>query len=68
MIVGAVGSAMYYNLRLRLPTLDMTIIDYDLALLFQPMLMLGISIGIAFNIMSADWMVIVLLHILFLGN
>lgn len=65
--MGAAGSTVYYNLRLRHPTLEMPLIDYDLALLFQPMLMLGISIGVAFNVMFADWMVTVLLIILFLG-
>lgn len=68
MIMGAAGSTVYYNLRLRHPTLDMPIIDYDLALLFQPMLMLGISIGVAFNVMFADWMVTILLIILFIGE
>ncbi|XP_068656091.1 sulfite exporter TauE/SafE family protein 3-like [Aristolochia californica] len=68
MIMGAAGSTVYYNLRLRHPTLDLPIIDYDLALLFQPMLMLGISIGVAFNVMFADWMVTVLLIVLFLGT
>lgn len=66
--MGAAGSTVYYNLRLRHPTLDMPLIDYDLALLFQPMLMLGISIGVAFNVMFADWMVTVLLIILFIGK
>ena len=61
-------STVYYNLRLRHPTLDMPIIDYDLALLIQPMLMLGISVGVAFNVMFPDWMVTVLLIILFLGK
>ncbi|KAK6912709.1 Transmembrane protein TauE-like [Dillenia turbinata] len=68
MIMGAAGSTVYYNLRLRHPTLDMPIIDYDLALLFQPMLMLGISIGVAFNVMFADWMVTILLITLFIGT
>lgn len=66
--MGAAGSTVYYNLRLRHPTLEMPLIDYDLALLFQPMLMLGISIGVAFNVMFADWMVTILLIILFIGN
>ena len=47
--MGAAASTVYYNLKLRHPTLDMPIIDYDLTLLFQPMLVLGISIGVAFN-------------------
>lgn len=68
MIMGAAGSTVYYNLKLRHPTLDMPLIDYDLALLFQPMLMLGISIGVAFNVIFADWMVTVLLIILFIGK
>ncbi|KAF9609442.1 hypothetical protein IFM89_016242 [Coptis chinensis] len=68
MIMGAAGSTVYYNLKLRHPTLDLPIIDYDLALLFQPMLMLGISIGVVFNIIFADWMVTILLIILFVGT
>ncbi|XP_077219685.1 sulfite exporter TauE/SafE family protein 3-like [Tasmannia lanceolata] len=68
MIMGAAASTVYYNLKLRHPTLEMPIIDYDLALLFQPMLMLGISIGVACNVIFADWMVTVLLIILFLGT
>ncbi|RDX67126.1 Sulfite exporter TauE/SafE family protein 3 [Mucuna pruriens] len=68
MIMGAAVSTVYYNLRFRHPTLDLPVIDYDLALLFQPMLMLGISIGVAFNVMFADWMVTVLLIILFIGT
>ena len=68
MIMGAAGATVYYNLRLRHPTLDMPLIDYDLTLLFQPMLMLGISIGVSFSVMFADWMVTVLLIILFIGK
>ncbi|KAI7989783.1 Sulfite exporter TauE/SafE family protein 3 [Camellia lanceoleosa] len=68
MIMGAAISSAYSNLKLRHPTLDMPVIDYDLALLVQPMLMLGISIGVAFNVIFADWMVTVLLIILFVGN
>ena len=68
MIMGAALSTVYYNLKLRHPTLNAPIIDYDLALLIQPMLMLGISIGVAFNVIFADWMVTILLIVLFLGN
>lgn len=66
MITGAAGATVYYNLKLRHPTLNLPIIDYDLALLFQPMLVLGISIGVALNVMFADWMVTVLLIVLFM--
>ncbi|KAK8610236.1 hypothetical protein V6N13_081399 [Hibiscus sabdariffa] len=68
MIMGAAASTVYCNLKLRHPTLDMPVIDYDLALLIQPMLMLGISIGVAFNVLFADWMVTVLLIVLFVGT
>lgn len=66
--MGAAVSTDYYNLKQRHPTLNMPIIDYDLALLIQPMLMLGISIGVAFNVVFADWMVTLLLIVLCLGN
>ena len=68
MNVGAASSTVYYNLKLRHPTLDMPIIEYDLALLFQPMLMMGIGIRVVFNVVFADSMVTILLIVLFLGN
>ncbi|XP_052176745.1 sulfite exporter TauE/SafE family protein 3-like [Diospyros lotus] len=67
MITGAAATTVYYNLRLRHPnTADQPIIDYELALLFQPMLMLGISVGVAFNVIFANWMVTILLIVLFI--
>ncbi|KAI3869332.1 hypothetical protein MKW98_025057 [Papaver atlanticum] len=38
-------SKLYYNLKRRHPTLEMPVIDYNLTLLIQPILMLGISIA-----------------------
>ncbi|XP_074278841.1 sulfite exporter TauE/SafE family protein 3-like isoform X2 [Silene latifolia] len=68
-IMGTAGATVYYNLRLRHPIHNnMPLIDYDLALLFQPMLMVGISIGVAFNVIFADWMITTLLIFIFLGN
>ncbi|KAJ1433964.1 Transmembrane protein [Sesbania bispinosa] len=49
MITGGAGATVFYNLKQKHPTLDMPVIDYDLALLFQPVLVLGISIGVVFN-------------------
>lgn len=68
MILGGAGATVMYNLRLRHPTLELPIIDYDLALLFQPMLMLGISIGVSFNVLFPDWIITVLLIVFFLGK
>ncbi|XP_051147658.1 sulfite exporter TauE/SafE family protein 3-like isoform X2 [Andrographis paniculata] len=66
MVTGAALSTVYYNLKLRHPSLDLPIIDYNLALLFQPMLVLGVSIGVFFNVIFAEWMVMFLLILLFL--
>ncbi|KAI4329245.1 hypothetical protein L6164_021533 [Bauhinia variegata] len=67
MITGGAGATVFYNLRQKHPTLDMPVIDYDLSLLFQPMLVLGISVGVAFNVIFADWMITILLIIIFIG-
>jgi hypothetical protein len=67
MIMSTSVATVYYNLKLKHPTLDTPLIDYDLALLIQPMLMLGISIGVVFNVIFPDWLATVLLIVLFLG-
>ena len=66
--MGAAISTVYFNLKLKHPIHDVPIIDYNLVLLIQPMLMLGISIGVALSVIFADWMITVLLIILFIGN
>ncbi|XP_057528532.1 sulfite exporter TauE/SafE family protein 3-like [Amaranthus tricolor] len=69
MIMGTAAATVYYNSRLSHPTFSNTpLIDYDLALLFQPLLMVGISVGVALNIILADWMITILLIFLFLVN
>ncbi|XP_043817670.1 sulfite exporter TauE/SafE family protein 3 [Manihot esculenta] len=66
MITGAAAATVYYNLDQRHPTIEMPVIDYELALLFQPMLVLGVGIGVAFNVIFPDWIITILLIILFL--
>jgi hypothetical protein len=68
MVMGVSVATAYYNLKMRHPTLNIPIIDYDLALLIQPMLMLGISIGVICNVIFPNWLVTILLIVLFLGN
>ena len=68
MVTGGAGATVFYNLKQRHPTLDMPVVDYDLALLFQPMLMLGISVGVAFNVIFPDWMITALLIVVFIGR
>jgi hypothetical protein len=67
MIMGTAVSTVYCNLKVKHPTFDMPVIDYDLALLIQPMLMLGVSIGVICNVVFPDWLVTVLLIILCIG-
>ncbi|XP_026421415.1 sulfite exporter TauE/SafE family protein 3-like isoform X2 [Papaver somniferum] len=64
---GGALATVYYNLKRRHPTLDMPIMDYNLALLIQPMLMLGISIGVSLRLVFPDWIVTILLFILVIG-
>ncbi|XP_042491097.1 sulfite exporter TauE/SafE family protein 4 [Macadamia integrifolia] len=68
MIMGASASSVWFNLRVPHPTRNVPIIDYDLALLFQPMLMLGITIGVALSVVFPYWLITVLIIILFLGT
>ncbi|XVF76307.1 hypothetical protein PTKIN_Ptkin13bG0255900 [Pterospermum kingtungense] len=68
MIMGASAASVWYNLRVPHPTKEVPIIDYDLALLFQPMLMLGITLGVALSVVFPYWLITVLIIILFLGT
>uniref|UniRef100_A0A453FPZ8 Sulfite exporter TauE/SafE family protein n=1 Tax=Aegilops tauschii subsp. strangulata TaxID=200361 RepID=A0A453FPZ8_AEGTS len=55
MVTGGAASNVLYNLwRARgRPAL----IDYDIALLFQPCLLLGVSIGVVCNVMFPEWLI-----------
>uniref|UniRef100_A0A0D6QTE8 Sulfite exporter TauE/SafE family protein n=1 Tax=Araucaria cunninghamii TaxID=56994 RepID=A0A0D6QTE8_ARACU len=68
MIMGASASSVWYNLRVKHPTKTVPIIDYDLALLFQPMLMMGITAGVTLSVVFPYWLITVLIIILFLGT
>ncbi|CAN1759095.1 Sulfite exporter TauE/SafE family protein 4 [Linum perenne] len=68
MIMGASASSVWYNLQVPHPTKEVPILDYDLALLFQPMLMLGITIGVSLSVVFPYWLITVLIIILFIGT
>ncbi|GFP94429.1 hypothetical protein PHJA_001587300 [Phtheirospermum japonicum] len=68
MIMGASASSVWYNLRVPHPCRDKPILDYDLALLFQPMLMLGITLGVSLSVVFPYWLITVLIIILFMGT
>ncbi|KAI3989795.1 hypothetical protein MKX01_040765 [Papaver californicum] len=68
MIMGASTSSVWYNLRVPHPTKEVPIIDYDLALLFQPMLMLVITFGVALSVVFPFWLITILIIILFVGT
>ncbi|KAL3646948.1 hypothetical protein CASFOL_009492 [Castilleja foliolosa] len=67
MIMGASASSVWYNLRVPHPCRDKPILDYDLAFLFQPMLMLGITLGVSLSVVFPYWLITVLIIILFMG-
>ncbi|KAK7261582.1 hypothetical protein RIF29_27896 [Crotalaria pallida] len=67
-IMGAAISTVFFNWKLKHPTLDVPITDYNLVLLIQPFLVLGISIGVILSEIFAGWMLTVLLIILFIGT
>ncbi|EEE68607.1 hypothetical protein OsJ_27142 [Oryza sativa Japonica Group] len=68
MIMGASASSVWYNLQVSHPTKEAPVIDYKLALLFQPMLMLGITIGVELSVIFPYWLITVLIIILFIGT
>ncbi|KAK4792922.1 hypothetical protein SAY86_023357 [Trapa natans] len=68
MIMAASASSVWYNLRVRHPIREAPIIDYDLALLFQPVLLLGITVGVTLSVVFPYWLITVLIIILFLGT
>ncbi|XP_028802305.1 sulfite exporter TauE/SafE family protein 3-like [Neltuma alba] len=68
MITGAAISTVYFNLKLKHPTLDIPLIDYNMVMLMMPMIMLGITIGVSLSVVFADWMITVLLIIVFIGT
>ncbi|KAH7553630.1 hypothetical protein JRO89_XS12G0035900 [Xanthoceras sorbifolium] len=68
MIMGASASSVWYNLRVPHPTKEVPILDYDLALLFQPMLLLGITLGVSLSVVFPYWLITVLIIILFIGT
>nr|CAB3493404.1 unnamed protein product [Digitaria exilis] len=68
MIMGASASSVWYNLQVSHPTKEAPVIDYKLALLFQPMLMLGITIGVELSVIFPYWLITVLIIILFVGT
>lgn len=66
--MGASASSVWYNVRVRHPTKEVPILDYDLALLFQPMLLLGITVGVSLSVVFPYWLITVLIIILFVGT
>ncbi|KAI3522909.1 hypothetical protein L1887_00961 [Cichorium endivia] len=68
MIMAASASSVWYNLRVQHPCREVPILDYDLALLFQPMLMLGITLGVALSVVFPYWLITVLIILLFSGT
>jgi uncharacterized membrane protein YfcA len=66
MVTGGAASNVLYNLACaggRGRGGGRGLIDYDVALLFQPCLLLGVSIGVVCNVMFPEWLITVLFSI-----
>ncbi|GBG68733.1 hypothetical protein CBR_g3275 [Chara braunii] len=64
MILGGAVVSFAYNISHRHPSpskRDRPLIDYDVTLLLQPMLLLGISVGVLCNVVFPSWLVLLLL-------
>ncbi|KAF7804362.1 sulfite exporter TauE/SafE family protein 4 [Senna tora] len=68
MIMGASASSVCYNVRVAHPMKAVAILDYHLALLFQPMLMLGVSLGVSLSVVFPYWLITLLVVILFIST
>lgn len=60
MVTGGAASNVLYNLWRARGRGRAALIDYDIALLFQPCLLLGVSIGVVCNVMFPEWLITVL--------
>ncbi|KAF8766104.1 hypothetical protein HU200_007599 [Digitaria exilis] len=60
MVTGGAASNVLYNLACTGGGGGRKLIDYDIALLFQPCLLLGVSIGVVCNVMFPEWLITVL--------
>ncbi|CAL4961001.1 unnamed protein product [Urochloa decumbens] len=56
MVTGGAASNVLYNLACA-GAGGRRLIDYDIALLFQPCLLLGVSIGVVCNVMFPEWLI-----------
>lgn len=58
MVTGGAASNVLYNLLCTgCGRRAAAVIDYDIALLFQPCLLLGVSIGVVCNVMFPEWLI-----------
>lgn len=62
MILGGSFASVIFCIPQRHPTIDhKPLIDYDTALLLQPNILLGVSLGVIFNVMFPEWFITSLL-------
>ncbi|XP_062223439.1 sulfite exporter TauE/SafE family protein 5-like [Phragmites australis] len=60
MVTGGAASNVLYNLLCTAGRRQAALIDYEIALRFQPFLLLGVSIGVVCNVMFPEWLITVL--------
>ncbi|GAQ79300.1 hypothetical protein KFL_000280050 [Klebsormidium nitens] len=64
MITGGAITSFFYNLMLQHPTQKKPLIDYDICLLLEPALLLGIGAGVVLNVIFPSWIIVILLTLL----
>uniref|UniRef100_A0ACD5WHU1 Uncharacterized protein n=1 Tax=Avena sativa TaxID=4498 RepID=A0ACD5WHU1_AVESA len=57
MVTGGAVSNVLYSLACSTRTAGRGLIDYDVALLFQPCLLLGVSLGVVCNVVFPEWLI-----------
>lgn len=58
---GTLFNLLWYFAQKHPQVCDKPLLDYDVALIFQPNVLLGISVGVLCNVMSPDWLITALL-------
>eukprot|EP00163_Fabomonas_tropica_P003099 TRINITY_DN1257_c1_g3_i3.p1 TRINITY_DN1257_c1_g3~~TRINITY_DN1257_c1_g3_i3.p1 ORF type:complete len:558 (-),score=101.50 TRINITY_DN1257_c1_g3_i3:80-1720(-) len=67
MIFGGAVSNLIFNARRRHPLADRPVIDYDLALMMEPLTLGGTIIGVFFNVIMPNWVIVIALITLLTG-
>lgn len=63
-IFGGSVASLLVNIRKRHPSADRPLIDLNIAVVFEPMALAGTTLGVMFNSMFPEWLIVLLLIVL----